>query len=79
MWDPEARGVLAWAGRGIVRISYPAGDTAFISNVPPGAVSPHRSSRHPLDFSPDLRSVVYRVSERKSDAWLVENFDPDVK
>jgi len=79
VWDPDGRSVLAWAAKSIIRIAYPSGDTTVAVNVPPGVMGPETGSRHPLDFSADLSSFVFKVSERKSDAWMLENFDPDVK
>jgi dipeptidyl aminopeptidase/acylaminoacyl peptidase len=71
-WDDSGSGILAFREHSIVRISYPAGDTTTVAVIPDEDVTS-------VDFSPDLKTVVYTVSESKSDVWLVEGFDPDVK
>lgn len=71
-WDESGAGILSRMGRSVVRISYPGGDTTTVLTDPAKRV-------WASDFSADLRTVVYSISEGKSDIWLVENFDPEVK
>jgi len=71
-WEDSGAGILAPMGDSVVRISYPTGDTTTVARFPAGRIEAS-------DFTPDLRTMVYTILERKSDIWLVENFDPEVK
>jgi hypothetical protein len=56
----------------VLRFSYPTGDSTLALRLP-------FENLRDYDFSPDLRAVVYTLSEAMSDIWLVDNFDPEVK
>lgn len=60
----------------ILRVGYPDGDTTTVLRLP---VETDRTNSYRIDFTPDLRRVVYAEGEDKSDVWLLEDFDPDVK
>jgi Tol biopolymer transport system component len=71
-WNDSGTGILMRIGNSILRVSYPTGDTTTVVQLPPGGIPA-------ADVTPDLKTVVYTISETKSDVWLVENFDPEVK
>ena len=72
IWNGSGTGVFTRIGDSILRVSYPKGDTTTVVQLPPGEIPA-------ADITPDLKTMVYTISETRSDVWLVENFDPEVK
>ena len=70
-WSPDANYVYAIRrGREIVKIQVATpGDVTVMATLP-GELSNDAS------LSPDGKAIVVSVSEEKSDAWLMQNFDP---
>ena len=60
---------IEYLGRDVVRVSTATGKAQPIGAFPQGALEG-------CDVSPDAKIVICAVRETKSDAWLVENFDP---
>lgn len=60
----------------VVRIGFPRGDTATVLRIP---LDDERGQAGEMDFTPDLRRIVYAVGEDNNDIWLLQNFDPEVK
>jgi len=60
-------------GRALVRVSQRTGGTETIGQFPVGL------DVGICDLMPDRDAVVCSLIERKSDAWVMENFDPDIK
>jgi serine/threonine protein kinase/Tol biopolymer transport system component len=58
-----------YLGRNVVKVSATTGKAQPIGAFPVGALEG-------CDVSPDAKIVICAVRETKSDAWLVENFDP---
>ncbi|MGE5347274.1 MAG: protein kinase domain-containing protein [Acidithiobacillales bacterium] len=74
-WDTSGMGVLVRRENRILRIAYPSGDTTTAMRLP----SAWGSDAREIDYSPDLSTFVYQTGEDKSDIWMVEDFDPEVK
>jgi Tol biopolymer transport system component len=72
-WSPNDQFVYGYEylGRQVVRVSTTTGKAQPIGSFPQGALEG-------CDVSPDAKAIVCAVRETKSDAWLVENFDPKV-
>ncbi len=70
-WSPDGQSIFGfeYLGRRLVRVSTASRKAQPIGAFPQGAVEG-------CDVSPDAKTVVCAVRETKSDAWLVENFDP---
>ena len=73
-WSPD--GVWVYAGRlavpqRVVRISLADGHIEDVTQLP--------FKESIAELSPDAKRFACVVPEIKSDVWLVENFDPDVK
>jgi serine/threonine protein kinase/WD40 repeat protein len=74
-WSPDGRFVYFWAqgSNAIVSVPSGGGDPRTILTMP-GEISYEGAS-----ISPDGRRLVGSIAERKSDAWLMENFDPEMR
>jgi Tol biopolymer transport system component/tRNA A-37 threonylcarbamoyl transferase component Bud32 len=69
-WSPDAKLVYAWPIGGNTMLSIPSGggDPQTVATLP-GEIGE-------AVVAPDGKKIVCNVVERKSDVWLVENFDP---
>jgi serine/threonine protein kinase/Tol biopolymer transport system component len=69
-WSPDAALVYAWPVYGNTLLSIPArgGDPQTVAALP-GEIAD-------AVVAPDGKSIISTVVERKSDVWLVQNFDP---
>ncbi len=73
-WSPDGLWIYAHpsGGRQILRVSARTGSSQVVTAFPAGRILSG-------DVTPDGRHVVCSLSEYKSDAWLIENFDPRVR
>ncbi|UCG51016.1 MAG: serine/threonine-protein kinase [Candidatus Latescibacterota bacterium] len=80
-WTPD--GMYVWG----LRYSVRAGPLGNVFKVPVTGGEPipwvdlpfERVDADGVSMTPDGRKYVYSKAERHADAWIVENFDPDVK
>jgi Tol biopolymer transport system component len=61
------------AGRAIVRVSPRTGGTETIGQFPVGL------QITTCDLTPNRDAIVCSLNDLKSDAWVMENFDPDIR
>ena len=77
-WSPDGTYVYAirsesnGLGREVVRVQVAAPNEARSVASLPGDVDPFNIG----SLSPNGHEIVVRISEQKSDVWLMENFDP---
>jgi serine/threonine protein kinase/Tol biopolymer transport system component len=74
-WNEHGSALLVSGPTGILRVGYPRADTttAFHLPVDPGLTGMGE------DFTPDFQRCVFVAGVKRSDLWLLENFDPDVR
>ena len=77
-WSPDGAWIYAkeWNKKGgisdLVMVPARGGDPELFMNLPLDGVSE-------ISIAPDGKYVVCNVSEYRSDVWLMENFDPEVR
>jgi Tol biopolymer transport system component len=76
-WSPDSQWVYARKDNEpeIWKISVATGQALVIAKTP-GIMLPGESGG---DVTPDGRTIIVSVTDRKADAWLVEHFDPRVR
>ena len=62
------------SGRAVVRVSRQTGKTHRVGQFPVGTL---RDSF--CDIAPDRSAIICSLMEQKADAWIMENFDPEVR
>ena len=74
-WSADGEWIYAIqpAGWALVRVSPRTDRTETIGQFPVGL------SVNTCDLTPDRDAIVCSLIERKSDAWVMENFDPDIR
>ena len=74
-WSPDGEWIYAHeiGSTSIVRISTRSGDVRSVGSFPTGSLG-----MEACNVSPSGQAIVCGVLEMKSDAWLIENFDPNV-
>ena len=75
-WSADAEWIYAFerSGRAVFRVSVRTGKTERIGQFPVGDLAGDS-----CDLTHDRAAIICSLSEQKSDAWLIENFDPDVR
>ena len=71
-WSPDGRYIYVyeWGGQTVARVTAATGEMQTIGKFPVGTLEGCSVTR-------DGQAVVCSLRETKSDAWLVEHFDPD--
>jgi WD40 repeat protein len=72
-WSPEGRWVYGHRASELVRVEADTGDVDILAPLPRGTKAQEAMA---CDTSRDSQFIVCALDERKADAWLVENFDP---
>ena len=75
-WSADGEWIYATppAGRAVFRVSVRTGKTERIGQFPVGTLE-----NNFCDLTPDRSAIICSLTEQKSDAWIMENFDPDVR
>jgi Tol biopolymer transport system component len=68
-WSADGRWIYASEKQAVVRVSASTGEVKPIATIPVGRIGG-------CDLTPDRESIICNAWESKSDAWLVEDFDP---
>jgi serine/threonine protein kinase/Tol biopolymer transport system component len=75
-WSDDGSSVLAMTRSSqVLRVGYPRADTTTALRIPLES----DLSLMGTDFTSDLRRCVYAAGQSRSDIWLLENFDPEVR
>jgi hypothetical protein len=74
-WSADGEWIYAIqpVGRALVRVSQRTDRTETIGQFPVGL------DVITCDLTPDRDAIVCSLIQRKSDAWVMENFDPDIR
>ena len=74
-WSADGEWIYAIppAGGALVRVSQRTGGTETIGQFPVGL------DVSTCDLTPDRDAIVCSLVDQKSDAWVMENFDPDIR
>jgi DNA-binding winged helix-turn-helix (wHTH) protein/Tol biopolymer transport system component len=74
-WTPDGRWIYAYRfdSREVVRVAVETGRVESVTRFPMGSLN-----WRACDFSESKDILVCSLDETKSDAWLIENFDPHV-
>jgi Tol biopolymer transport system component len=74
-WSADGEWIYAIqpVGRALVRVSQRTEETQTIGQFPVGL------DILSCDLTPDRDAIVCSLNARKSDAWVMENFDPDIR
>jgi Tol biopolymer transport system component len=70
-WSADGRWIYAYGSRDLVRVDAHTGSVRPVAHFSAGGVDG-------CDLASDERTVVCALAEEKSDAWLVDHFDPRV-
>jgi Tol biopolymer transport system component len=75
-WSADGEWIYAtaFAGRAVFRVSGRTGKTERIGQFPVGTLE-----NNLCDLTPDRSAIICSLTEQQSDAWLMENFDPEVR
>ena len=71
-WSARGEAVYASRGQDVFRVPFRAGAATLLARLPAGW------NCGDLDITPDGRRLICSREESQRDAWLIENFDPDV-
>ena len=74
-WSTDGQWIYAspYQGRAVVRVSARTGKTERAGEFPVGTLQDNF-----CDLTPDRSAIICSLTEQKSDAWLIEDFDPAV-
>ena len=72
-WSADGEWIYATGVATVFRVSFQTGKTEPVAQFPVETVG---SS---CDLFPDRSAVICSLLEQKSDAWIVENFDPEIR
>jgi hypothetical protein len=72
-WSSDAHWIYAYrpGSREILRVNADSGKVEAVGRFPVGALSDYS-----CDLTPDRRAIVCSLEDTKSDAWIVDHFDP---
>jgi Tol biopolymer transport system component len=75
-WSADGDWIYAtpFAGPAIVRVSTRTGKTERVGQFPVGTLENNR-----CDLTPERSAIICSLTEQKSDVWMMENFDPEVR
>ncbi len=75
-WSPDSEWIYASAltGRSVVRVSTRTGKTEPVGEFPVGTLQDNF-----CDLAPEGAAIICGLTEQKADAWIMENFDNDIR
>jgi hypothetical protein len=82
---PETLSLIRWSSDGKWAYAYEKGKPSKILMIPVSGGKAKTFLTLPfenvgfIDIHPDGKKIIFTVPETRSDAWLMENFDPDVE